>query len=876
MEDQRWHAGLSCVSLLRTGMLCALAFFFLGTAHAQTRGADDSFHDRTQTPPKVLRVVMDDNYPPYIFRDKSGQLQGILKDKWALWSKVTSVPVKIHATDWLVAQEIMRSGQADVLDTAFRTEDRETYLRFSKPYALLETVIFFHKSVSGIRGVADLQGFAVGVKKGGATTRWLGTQGVTSLREYPSYQSIVEAALRDEIRVFCMEKTPALYFLYKNGKWGDFRQTDKLYAGQFHWATLKGANGLHRFVERGFDQVGPAALGRIEEKWKGTPLSESIEFQYIKYIIVTLLIVLGVVAAQLLLNWTLRKKVRTKTAELSETLEALGTSERYNRMLFESTMIGLMLCRLDGSIADANQAYADIIGYTPDETLQLTTMDFTLDEGEDKKQAELKTLLEKGEYGPIDKVYIKKSGERVAVRVMETLIDRGAEPYILCSVEDVTEKKASEARVQFLAFNDPLTALPNRLYAQEHFMRQVPEADRRRRKLALIQMDLDNFKNINDSLGHATGDSLLKAAATRLVGCLDARALISRQGGDEFLIVLPDVLDEEKITTLIADIMACMREPFEIEGNEMTTTLSMGIAIYPDDGRDFETLMRNADIAMYQAKDSGRNGYCFFDEAMHQKAFERLSLGSGLRRALERNELLLYYQPFVEIQSRKLIGAEALLRWQHPEQGLLAPDKFIPTAEDTGLIVPIGEWVIQEACRQMASLQCESKPPLQIAVNLSAVQFRRNDLEKTVKQALEMTRLDPVLLELELTESILLSNADSVLQTVSQLKQLGVRFSIDDFGTGYSSLSYLKRFAVNKLKIDRSFVQNVTKDADDAAIVRAIIQMAKNLGLETLAEGVEDEPTLQWLLACGCDFAQGYYFAKPMRAARFADYLAQS
>jgi predicted signal transduction protein with EAL and GGDEF domain len=370
------------------------------------------------------------------------------------------------------------------------------------------------------------------------------------------------------------------------------------------------------------------------------------------------------------------------------------------------------------------------------------------------------------------------------------------------------------------------------------------------------------------------GDALLKEIAARLGECVRDTDTISRQGGDEFLIVLPDLRGDDAITRVLLKIRERLQVPFELDGHELTTSASIGIAIYPDDGRDFDTLLKKADTAMYRAKDAGRNGYRFFDEQMNVEAVEHLTMKSGLRRAVERDEFVLHYQPQIDLRTGAVVGAEALLRWNHPELGMIPPARFIPVAEDSGLIVPIGEWVIREACRQAVAWQADGLPPLVMAVNLSAVQFKRGDVEQTVKQALSSTGFDPHWLELELTESILIQNTEQVLASVQRLKLLGVKLSIDDFGTGYSSLSYLKRFAVDKLKIDQSFIRDLATDPDDAAIIRAIIQMARSLNLKTIAEGVETPGMLEQLRLFSCDEAQGYYFARPMPAQAFADFLA--
>ena len=438
---------------------------------------------------------------------------------------------------------------------------------------------------------------------------------------------------------------------------------------------------------------------------------------------------------------------------------------------------------------------------------------------------------------------------------------------------DITDRLRAERRIEFLAYHDALTGLPNRLLMQDRFEQAAAQAQRGNARVALLFLDLDGFKSINDTLGHQLGDALLKAIAERLRSCVRETDTISRQGGDEFLIVLRDLPDADVPAGIMGKIIETLQLPCRIEGHEIATTVSIGAALFPDDGRDFETLLRKADMAMYRAKEAGRNTYRFFDEAMNAEVVDHLQLQAGLRRALERQEFVLHYQPQIELETGEVIGVEALLRWQHPELGMVEPGRFIPVAEESGLIVPIGQWVIDEACRQAMAWQRAGLPPLTMAVNFSAVQFRRGDVEQSIAQALQASGLPAALLELELTESILIQNVDDVLARLQRLKQLGVQLSIDDFGTGYSSLAYLKRFDIDRLKIDRSFVRDLATDPDDAAIVRAIIQMARSLNLRTIAEGVETDEMLARLSAFGCNEVQGYLFARPMPADETEAYL---
>jgi len=452
----------------------------------------------------------------------------------------------------------------------------------------------------------------------------------------------------------------------------------------------------------------------------------------------------------------------------------------------------------------------------------------------------------------------------------------GKPARMLTALLDITDYKRAQQHIEFLAHQDALTTLPNRLLFRDRMEQAMAHAVRDRGKVAVLFLDLDSFKTINDSLGHAAGDQLLQQVAAALRECIRETDTVSRQGGDEFLIMLPALPDAEAVMPVVEKLMERFRLPFEVEGEPMNTSVSIGIAIFPEDGRDFDTLLKNADMAMYRAKDAGRNTYRFYDKNMNVEAVEHLHMRNGLRAAIDARELVLHYQPQIDLQTGAVVGAEALLRWNHRQYGTVLPERFIAIAEDTGLIVPIGDWVLHEACRQMAAWRKAGLPEISVAVNLSAVQFRRGDLERTVMSALENSGLDPTMLELELTESILIRDTDKTLAMVRRLKALGVRLSIDDFGTGYSSLSYLKRFAVDKLKIDQSFIRDLAVDADDTAIVRAIIQMAISLELRTIAEGVEDEALVHRLRIYKCDEAQGYHFARPMAAAEFADYLTRA
>ncbi|MGE5516857.1 MAG: putative bifunctional diguanylate cyclase/phosphodiesterase [Bacteroidota bacterium] len=430
-------------------------------------------------------------------------------------------------------------------------------------------------------------------------------------------------------------------------------------------------------------------------------------------------------------------------------------------------------------------------------------------------------------------------------------------------------RKFSHDRISYLVSHDSLTDLPNRLRLEDHLAAAAPGSDG---AMALLALDLDHFKNINDTLGHDVGDRLLRALADRLRASLRDTDTVTRQGGDEFVVLLKGAQGSAVVAQRAGNLLDTVARPFLIDGHELVTTASIGIALYPTDGADVGTLLQNADTALHQAKAAGRNAYQFFASEMNDRVAARLQTESGLRKALPRNELMLHYQPQFQTSTRELVGFEALLRWKHPEAGVIAPGRFIPIAEETGLIVPIGEWVLREACRQNKAWQDQGLAPVVMAVNLSAVQFRQNDLVAMVRAILEDTGLEPRWLELEVTESVLMHDIERVIAILHELKALGVKLSIDDFGTGYSSLSYLKRFPIDKIKIDQSFVREVERSSDDAAIVQAVIAIASRMGMRAIAEGVETGDHFDCLHSFGCDEVQGFLFSPavaPDEALRF-------
>ena len=517
----------------------------------------------------------------------------------------------------------------------------------------------------------------------------------------------------------------------------------------------------------------------------------------------------------------------------------------------------------------------DILGI--DKTEQIYSYDHFLNiiHPEDKSRVDMlvyDAVCTKKPYDAIHRLLMNNKLIKYVYEHAETLYDTDGKPLKMIGImQDITEQKQAEHRIDFLSHHDTLTGLPNRALAIDRLEQALIYAKRNKTKIALLHIDIDGFKTINDSLGYHMGDAIIKAVANKLQENLKETDTISRQGGDEFLVILPDINDADNISTIATRLIKKLNEAIIVDSHSLSSTVSMGIALSPDDGENFETLLQKADTAMHKAKESGGNAYCFFAEHMNKEITEHLSFVQDMKQALFKNEFELYFQPQIDLQTNQICGTEALLRWNHPTKGFIPPMSFIPIAESSGLIIQIGEKVIHDACHQ-AALWNKEGIECNIAVNISAIQLQRGNLEEIIKEALRLSGLHPSCLELELTESVLIKDTEQTLQSIKRLKNLGIKLSIDDFGTGYSSLAYLKRFAVDKLKIDKSFIQDIAEDQENIAIVQAIIQIAKSLGLKTIAEGVETLEIVELVKHYECDEVQGYFYAKPMPYDAFVEY----
>ncbi len=552
-----------------------------------------------------------------------------------------------------------------------------------------------------------------------------------------------------------------------------------------------------------------------------------------------------------------------------------------NQAIMDAVPISVMTIDGGGSVASANRASYDMLGYEPSELLGCPVSMLRQAEPDTARDSQFGT--ETGSHdgaAPLEKerTWIRKNGSAFPTSEIAMHLHEGIDgsPVQLRVVMDITERKRAAAKIEHMALHDSLTGLPNRVLLQDRAGRALLRAQRNSGGFALMLLDLDRFKQINDTLGHAAGDDVLKTVAQRLVHTVRASDTVVRMGGDEFAILLPEVMHAEQALEVANKILAAMAEDMLAAGHRLQVTPSVGVALFPEHGNELSTLLRNADAAMYDAKARGRNAASLYCAAMSSQANMQFEMQAALRQALARDEFVLHYQPLVDADTGEVRALEALLRWQHPQRGLVPPADFIPLAEDTGLIVPIGTWVLGQACTDLARLRAQGRPGLRVAVNLSPRQFMADGLEESVVAALQATGLPGDALELEITESVLMSSLERTQLILSRLRALGVRFAIDDFGTGYSSLSYLANFPVQTVKVDRSFVRQIDSGEGTALLASAIVAMAHSLGLDVVAEGVETPAQCNHLIEVKCELLQGYLFSKPVRFEQLAAAMAHA
>jgi len=590
---------------------------------------------------------------------------------------------------------------------------------------------------------------------------------------------------------------------------------------------------------------------------------------------VTLTAQLAVAYENLILLEELRRNHVKLQSEMAARMRGDDELRRF-RTAMDASADGIFLIdRAAMRLVDVNDTACRMLGYNRDELLLLRRE--TIGHGLSESMLHLFNLVVayQGVAGSAEMELRRKDGSRFPAEVVRRVVQSKEHWIMVAIVRDITERKETEAKLLQLAHYDPLTGLPNRMLFYNTLTHALKQAADHNTRLAILFIDLDRFKNINDTLGHPIGDELLRQFAARVLSSVRVRDTLGRIGGDEFALIL-NISEGQQVAAVVASkIQEVLHQPFDLRGHEVTIAVSIGITIFPDDALDPETLIKFADTAMYQAKESGRDTYCFFTQEMNAQAHKRLELEGALRRALESEQFMLHYQPQVSIATGKIIGVEALIRWNRPGYGLVSPNDFIPILEETGLIMRVGGWVLRTACRQIGEWTRKLSRPLQIAVNVSGKQFFDPHLEADIMSALKDADIPAELLEIELTESAVMNNAAQTIALLEKLNDLGIKISIDDFGTGYSSLAYLKRFPIDKLKIDIAFIRDVTTNPDDASITKAIIDMAHNLKLSVIAEGVETSEQLVFLRANNCDEIQGYYISKPVCAEEIEKLIEQ-
>jgi len=553
-------------------------------------------------------------------------------------------------------------------------------------------------------------------------------------------------------------------------------------------------------------------------------------------------------------------------------LERQALEQRFNALTQYANDI-ILLVNSEGRIVEVNNRGIEAFGFSREGLLGLDISDLRPAREKELSIEQRQRLQQEGSL-LFEAMFLRRDGSEFPVEVSARLIELDNEFYFQGILRDISERKKAEEQIQFLAHHDPLTSLPNRFLLQDRLSQCIARAHRNRDRVAILYLDFDRFKNINDSLGHSVGDEVLQAVAERLQTCIREGDTVARIGGDEFVLLLPDLKEGECVVQVAKKILDLGNKPYAIGNYQLRVTVSVGISVYPDDGTDVDSLLKNADAAMYHAKAAGRDSYYYYTQDMNARALDILQMENSLQSALDNQEFHLCYQPQVDLASGRIVGAEALLRWNHPEKGEIPPGRFIPVAEDRGLISPIGAWVIETACRQNRQWQQEGLRPVQVAVNISAQQLHHAEFSSHLQAVLEETGLSPSLLELELTESAVMQDAEQMIDLLNALKKLGLSLAIDDFGTGYSSLSYLKRFPIDRLKIDQSFIKDLTLRHEEEAITQAIIGMGRTLKMKAIAEGVETDEQLRFLKQAGCDEIQGFLFSKPLPAEEFAQLLA--
>lgn len=823
---------------------------------------------------------------PKIFTAADGRAAGIFPELLDEIAAREGWQLRYLRCEWSACLAMLDAGEIDLMpDVAFSSERLDRF-SFHESVALHSWSQIFKRLDSRIESILDLDGKRIAMLAG--SVQEVALRGM--LAGFDVQFEMVPADSIDE--AFALVAKGAADAAVANHLFGVRKAPNYelvpapivFQPSRLFFATALGRNlDLLAGIDRQLSSLKAdqsSAYFRILEKW-AAPAPELIVPAMLRkalFVLLVLGLALGVIVIML------RLQVRARTRERERLAIEVSESEQRYRDLAEN--INDVIWTLDPEtmrFTYVSPSVERIRGYTPEEVMSMP-LEATLAPGQLERAQEViaRSVREfvEGERAANDAVMLeveqtRRDGSLVWTEVVGNIArNRHTGKLEIRGVtRDITERRRNEARIQQLAHFDQLTGLPNRALLRDRFVQLQALAERHHRPYALLFLDLDHFKNINDTLGHDAGDQLLVEIAKRLEAGVRAGDTVCRLGGDEYIILLGDC-DADGVAAVVRKLIETVSQPCLIGTHELVTTPSIGIAMYPDDGEDLDTLLRKADVAMYRVKRENRGDFRFYTNEMQAHTERALLLASALRNAVASDQLHLHFQPQFNVSTRQVTGVEALVRWTHPILGELSPAEFIPVAESTGLINEVGAWVLREAAREFKHWQTKGLAPQMLGVNLSAVQFRRQDLPQAVRRELDSAGIQPERLELELTEAVAMDDPENALHMMRQLAASGVRIAIDDFGTGYSSLSYLKRFTAHRLKIDRSFVRDIGEDEDDRAIVRAIIRLAQSLGMHTVAEGVETDEQLAFLKAEGCDEAQGYLLARPMPASEMRAFLA--
>jgi diguanylate cyclase (GGDEF)-like protein/PAS domain S-box-containing protein len=823
----------------------------------------------------VIRVALDPAWAPIEYRDDKGVYRGVSVDYLDRLQNILGIKFQIaKELTWQEAVQKMKNHDVDMFTSVALTAERQDYLEFTEPYVHLPIRIYARDDVSYIGGLENMSDRSVAITGGYAIEDWL-------RRDYPELNLIpvdtpldaLELVSSGKVDVFVGNMVIASYYLGKAGIQNVRIAGDTDYENSQSMAVRDDWPILANILDKALDRIPQSERDSIFNTWMSVRFETAFDYRLMWQLISFAGLVILVVLywnSRLAAEINRRKQVESDLIEhkslLEERVKERTAELREAAAVFANTAEGVAITDLQGMILNVNEAFTRITGYSRAEIIGKSPR--VLSSGRHPKlyyRSMWNSLVKTGQWR--GEVWNRRRDGSIYPQLLtiSSVLDDNQQPHRYVGVfADISALKESEERLTYLAHHDALTGLPNRLLFNERLKHSIKRAARQNSGLALVFIDLDRFKHVNDTIGHKAGDKLLVKLALRLRNTVRSEDTISRISGDEFIVLLEGIATSEQATVAVEKLMTAFNNHFDLEGKLVNMTASMGISLYPHDGVDGEALLRNADSAMYKAKEDGRNTYQFYTREMTTQMHDYMFIKNALGTALKQGEFHLVYQPQVELISGEVVGVEALLRWAHPEQGNISPARFIPVAEQSGLIRDIGEWVLHSACKQARGwldVGCEFG---RIAVNVAGLQLQGGDYLERISQALKEYDLPATSLELELTESYLIRLADEIIAKLEGLRTLGVSIAIDDFGTGYSSLSYLKRLPVNKLKIDKSFVQDIPSDKDNMAICKSVIAMGHALNLQVIAEGVETPEQAKFLRDNTCTLAQGYLFGKPV------------